>query len=95
MLAINTAAMNFYTTMMNNSAYSMMMGANSQLGMMNYVGNTIANGGNVNFKALAEADTRNSLQMIQDSLNYKISKAMLENLKKKQKEDTKSLNYFA
>ena len=81
-----------YTMMANNAAYSMMSAANSRMGLLNSLGS-----GNVSFGSLSQLsamDTNYELQMISDSLQYRMAKAMLENLKKMKKED-KNLDLFA
>lgn len=95
MSVVNSIMMSYYTMMMNNSAYSMMMGANSR---MNLLGSASQNGtpeSGMAFRALTAKDTELELQMAKDSFNYRYSKAMLEKLKKQQKSEKQGLDVIA
>lgn len=93
MSAINAISMAQYTVMANNSAYNWMNSANARMNMLSGM-----NPYNVNFgslEALHNADTQLELGMITNGLNYKMSKAMLEQLEEMQKEDNKRFDVFA
>ncbi len=94
MSAINAIAMANYTMMANNSAYNWMNAANTRIGMMSGIGaNNISFG---SLESLHAADTQLELNMLRSSLQYKMSKAMLEQLEKLQKDDIKrSFSIFA
>ena len=89
--AISAMSAMRYTMMANNSAYNMMRLNSARMGLL-------SNAGNVSFGslgALAAMDTQYELDMITNSLQYKMSKAMLEQIKKQQKEDAKRFSVFA
>ena len=89
--AISALSAMQYTMMANNSAYNMMSLSNARRGLL-------SNAGNISFGslgALAAMDTQYELDMITNSLQYKMSKAMLEQIKKQQKEDAKRFSIFA
>lgn len=88
--AVNSISMGYYTMMANNSAYNMMAAANARTNM---ISSPMMN--NISFGALAAMDTQYELDMITYSLQYKMAKAMLEQLKKQQKEDAKKFSIFA
>ena len=88
--AVNSISMGYYTMMANNSAYNMMAAANARTNM---ISSPMMN--NISFGALAAMDTQYELDMINYSLQYKMAKAMLEQLKKQQKEDAKKFSIFA
>ncbi len=68
----------FNTAMSHNAAYSIMSNNMARMSLLRNAGNF----GNVNFKALAEADKRLSCQLLQDRLAYKVYSAMSEQSKK-------------
>ena len=88
--AVNSISMGYYTMMANNSAYNMMAAANARTNM---ISSPMMN--NISFGSLAAMDTQYELDMITNSLQYKMAKAMLEQLKKQQKEDVKRFSIFA
>lgn len=88
--AVNSISMGYYTMMANNSAYNMMAAANARTNM---ISSPMMN--NISFGSLAAMDTQYELDMITSSLQYKMAKAMLEQLKKQQKEDVKRFSIFA
>ena len=88
--AVNSISMGYYTMMANNSAYNMMAAANARTNM---ISSPMMN--NISFGSLAAMDTQYELDMITNSLQYKMAKAMLEQLKKQQKEDAKRFSIFA
>ena len=82
----------YYTGMRNYAALSWMNANNTRMGLAANVGN------NVNFGSLdglAAMDTQLELQAITSSLEYKMANAMLEQIKKQQKEDSKGFSTFA
>lgn len=93
MSAINAISMANYTIMANNAAFNMMQASNARMGMLSSM-----NGYNVSFgslESLHAMDTQLELEMLTNSLQYKMSKAMLEQLKKMEKEDAKRFSIFA
>ena len=80
-----------YTTLANNSAYAMMSASNARVGMLNNISNMSFG----SLGALHAMDTRLELDMISNSLQYKMAKAMLEQIKKQQKEEAERFNLFA
>ena len=89
MSVINAISIAQYTSMMNNAAYNLMGINNSRMGLISSAAN------NISFGSLAQMDTQLELQSITNSLQYKMAKAMLEQAKKQQEEDSKSFNVFA
>jgi len=92
MSLVNLMSIGYYTSLMNNSAYSMMSADNSRMGLINSIG---ANPSFGSLENLCAMDTQYELSAITNSLQYQISKAMLEHLKKQQKEDLKQFSIFA
>ena len=89
--AISAMSAMRYTMMANNSAYNMMSLNNARMGLLSNVGNVSFG----SLGALAAMDTQYEMDMITNSLQYKMSKAMLEQIKKQQKEDAKRFSVFA
>ena len=89
MSLINAISMMHYTMLANNSANAMMSISNARMGLLG------APMGCMSPSALCALDTQMELDMITNSLQYKMSKAMLEQLKKQQAEDAKRFNVFA
>lgn len=93
MSAIGAIAMANYTMMANNSAYNWMNAANARMSMISNM-----NPYNVSFgslESLHAMDTQLELDMLTNSLQYKMAKAMLESLKKLQEDDAKRFSVFA
>ena len=90
MSLIQAYAMGQYTSMMNYSAYNIIKNSNSRMNMISQIGSN-----NVNFGSLAAMDTQLELDAINNSLQYQLAKAMLEQTKKQQKEDLKRFSIFA
>ena len=91
--AINAMSMGYYTMMANNSAYNMMAAANARTNMISSpMMNNISFG---SLSSLAAMDTQYELDMLTNSLQYKMARAMLEQLKIQQKEDAKRFSIFA
>ena len=79
----------YYTGMRNYAALSWMNANNTRLGLL---------GNNINFgslSGLAAMDTQLEIDAITAGLEYKMATAMLEQIKKQQKEDAKRFNAFA
>ena len=89
--AISAMSAMRYTMMANNSAYNMMSLNNARMGLLSNVGNVSFG----SLGAFAAMDTQYEMDMITNSLQYKMSKAMLEQIKKQQKEDAKRFSVFA
>ena len=91
--AINAISTGYYTAMANNSAMNMFNMANSRSSLISSLGS-----GGVSFGSLAQLsalDTQYELDMLTNSLQYKMAKAMLEELKKQRKENSKRFDIFA
>ena len=77
--------------MKNNALCNMINTNNARMGLISSPMN------NISFRALdsiAAMDTQMELNAINYSLQYQLSKVMLEQLRKLQKEETKHLNTF-
>ena len=91
MSAIQAISAAYYTSLANNSAYSMFAANNARMSMLNSLGSMNC----VPLGALCAMDTNFELEMISNSLQYKMAKAMLEQIKKQQKEDAERFSLFA
>ena len=89
--AINAISTAYYTSMANNSAFAVMTANNARMNMLSNIGNVSFG----SLGALAAIDTQLELSAINNSLQYKMAKAMLEQLKKQQKEDAERFSLFA
>ena len=79
--------------MRNSASLGMMQAHNAQLGLISGMsGNNISFG---SLEGLCAIDTQMELSLITNSLQYKMAKAMLEQIEKQQKEDSKRFNVFA
>lgn len=85
-----TAARSIVTA--NNAMYNWMSASNARMGLLSSIGHNPSFG---SLRALSDADTRLELDMLTSSLQYKMAKAMLENAKKMQKEDSERFNVIA
>jgi len=92
MSLINAISIMHYTTMMNNAAYSMMKINNSRMGLLTDTAGGI--GCSPSLEQLAALDTQLELDAISNSMQYQMAKAILEQLKKQQKEDAKRFSVF-
>ena len=88
--AINAISTGYYTSLANNAAYNMM---SASLARTNLISSPMMY--NVSFGSLAALDTQYELDMITNSLQYKMARAMLEQLRKQQKEDAERFSIFA
>lgn len=95
MFAVGAIMMNNYTMMANNMAFRGMMANNARMNMLSHLD------GHQHFSygqlaALNAMDTNLEIDAMNSSLQYKCAKAMIESLKKLQKEDIeRSFNLFA
>lgn len=94
MSLINAISIAHYTTLMNNAAYSVMQNNNARMGLISSVGCPGGDCG-TSLESLAALDTQLELDALTNSLQYQMAKAMLEQLKKQQKEDAKRFSTFA
>ena len=83
-----------YINMKNNAAMNMMNINNARLGMLCNPSET-AGGIACSPEALCAMDTQMELDALTNSLQYQFAKAMLEQIKKQQKEDAKRFSVFA
>ena len=93
MSAIQAIAAMQAIVMRNNASLNMMNAHNTQLGLISSM-----NGNNISFgslESLNATDTQLELSLITNSLQYKMAKAMLEQIEKQKKEDSKRLNLLA
>ena len=89
---INSISLMRNSILANNASYNMMLIANSRQGMLSSL-----NSNNLSFgslKALHALDTQQELNMLQNSLQYKMAMAILEQEKKQQKAEAKKFSYF-
>lgn len=77
----------YYTAMANHSMYSMLNAQNARMGLLNSAGNVSF--GAMDLGTLCALDTQYEIDAINNSVNYQMAKAMLESLKKLQKEESK------
>lgn len=92
MSLMNIMSIGYYTGLANNASYAMMSSNNSRMGLISSMG---ANPSFGSLETLNALDTQYELNAITNSLQYKFAKAMLEQLKKQQKEDMKKFTLFA
>ena len=80
--------------MKNNAMMNMMNINNSRMSM---ISNPVSFMGNPDYSTsnLCEMDTQMELDAATSSVQYMFAKAMLEQIKRLQKEETKNLNLFA
>ena len=96
MSLINAISIAHYTRMANDAAYSMMKMNNSRMNMISSLGYGMDPGFETgSLESFAAMDTQMELDTLSLSLQYQMAKAMLEQLKKQQKEDAKKFNLFA
>lgn len=93
MSAILALSMAHFTGMKNNAMYNMISANNARMSLMSSpMMNNISFG---SLEALSAMDTQMELDAINYSVQYQMAKAMLESLRKLQKEETKKFNMFA
>lgn len=91
MSAIQAISAMHYTSLANSAAYNMMSASNARMSMIS----SISNPSFGSLEAISAMDTRLELDMITNSLQYKMAKAMMEQIKKQQKEDSERFSLFA
>lgn len=91
MSAIQAISVMHYTSLANSAAYNMMSASNARMSMIS----SISNPSFGSLEAISAMDTRLELDMITNSLQYKMAKAMMEQIKKQQKEDSERFSLFA
>lgn len=95
MSAILSLSAAHYINMKNNALSNMMKINNARMGML---GNLNESAGGIGFESLdslCALDTQMELDSITSSIQYQFAKAMLEQIKKQQKEDAKQFSIFA
>ena len=93
MFAINALSMGNYLMMANNAVFRGISANNARLGMISGMGYGM---GTQSLSALSAMDTQLELDALTSGLQYKYAKAMLEQLKKLQKDDIqRSFSTFA
>ena len=94
MSIINTITAMRSTIMANNAAFGWMNAANTRMGLAASAGNpaNVSFGSSANLVAM---DTQLELDMITNSFEYKMAKAMLEQAEKQEKEDRQRFNRLA
>jgi hypothetical protein len=80
---------------MKMMALNMMKINNARMGMLCNPGDTTGGIGMGSLESLCAMDTQMELDSITNSIQYQFAKAMLENIKKQQKEDAKRFSIFA
>lgn len=91
MSAIQAISAMHYTTLANNSAFNMISANNARMGLLSSAHNLSFG----SLESLHAMDTQLELDMITNSLQYKMAKAMLAQIKKQQKEDAERFSIFA
>ena len=91
MSAIQAISAMHYTSLANSAAYNMMSASNARMSMISSMGNPSFG----SLEAISAMDTRLELDMITNSLQYKMAKAMMEQIKKQQKDDSERFSLFA
>ena len=92
MSAIQTMSAMYYTALANRASYNMIASNNARLGLISSLG---ANPSFGSLESLCAMDTQYEMDSITNSLQYEMAKAMLEQIKKQQKEDAKRFSIFA
>ena len=91
--AINAISLGYYTALANRSQYNMLSASNAHIGMLSSPAMYNVSFGSL--ETLSALDTQYQLDMITNSLQYKMAKATIEQLEKQQKEDAKRFSVFA
>ena len=94
MSAILALSAMHYINMKNNAAYNMMNISNNRMNMLQSLGDTTGGIG-CSPDELCALDTQMEIDALTSSLQYQFAKAMLEQIKKQQKEDAKQFSLFA
>lgn len=95
MSVIQALAAMQYTMMRNNAAISMINANNARIDMISGLNYNACSPSFKGLDTLTATDTQLEMQAITSGLQYKMSIAMLEQIKKQQKEDTKRFSIFA
>ena len=94
MSAILAMSAMHYINAKNNAIMNMMNINNARMGLMCTPGDTTGGIG-CSPEALCAMDTQMEIDMLTNSLQYQYAKAVLEQIKKQQKEDAKQFSIFA
>ena len=84
-----------YINMQNNAALNMMRISSARMNMLCDPGDTTGGIGCNSLDAMCAMDTQMELDSLTNSIQYQFAKAMLEQIKKQQKEDAKRFSIFA
>ena len=96
MSAILALSAMHYINMKNNAAMNMMKINNSRMGLLCNSGETAGGiGCSSSLDGLCAMDTQMEINAMTSSLQYQFAKAMLEQIKKQQKEDAERFSLFA
>ena len=95
MSAILALSAAHFINMKNNAALNMMKINNARMGMLCNPGDTTGGIGIGSLESLCAMDTQMEIDSLTNSLQYQYAKAMLEQIKKQQKEDAKRFSTFA
>ena len=95
MSAILSLAAAHYTRMQNNAALNMINMNNARMNLIGGLNDTTGGIGFGSLEGLCAADTEMELSALTSSIQYAMAKAMLEQIKKQQKEDAKRFSIFA
>lgn len=79
----------------NNALFNMMNINNSRMGMLTQPCDTVGGIGFGSLGVLSEMDTQMEMDYFTNSIQYMMAKAMLEQIKKQQKEESKRFSAFA
>ena len=91
--AINAISLGYYTALANSSAYNMMSVMNSRRSLLSSpMTNNVSFG---SLQTLSALDTQYELEMITNSLQYKMAQAMIKQLKRQQKESINKVDVLA
>ena len=97
MSAILALSSMHYINLKNNAAMNIMRLNNSRMNMLSNCGGDTTGGigCGTSLEALCSMDTQMEMEALSNRLQYQFAKAMLEQIKKQQKEDAKRFSTFA
>ena len=95
MSAILTISALQYINAKNNALMNMMNINNARMGMLTQPSDTTGSIGFGSLESVCAMDTQMEMDYLTNSLQYQMAKAMLEQIKKQQKEDAKRFSIFA
>ena len=95
MSAILSLSAIHYINMKNNAALNMMKINNARMNMLSQCCETTGGIGNCPVDSLCAFDTQMEMDSLTNSIQYQYAKAMLEQIKKQQKDDAKRFSTFA